>query len=337
MSTLGCGSERCEECLLRYNNSSFAKLYVKPDRNPQMKIGISLLILLVAIIALVAEAILYFFFGIGAAFSGKISNIGGIAFFFVSAMIMTLTLGVSAPVCAFVETFSKKENIGYKILLWIQGLLFLFLIGVNQIRNHFDAGSEKQNMAQSALGPMKIAPGPFGFSKGMSKSEIEKIIHLKADENHPNRYLTAVVPLPHESFTSYQLTIDPTLGLCSIAAMGEPIVTNSQGDLVKFKYNKLKSALIEKYGAISDDLDKLSQGSFFKSPESWMIALNKGERQLMAWWESNGDRQLGNDLLRVGLSAQAQSIYSGSVLLYYEFLNNDECEKNVEKLISKAL
>lgn len=302
-----------------------------------MKIGTSLLILLLAIIALLAEAVLYFLLGIGAAFSGNISQVGGIAYFFVSVMIMTLALGVTAPVCAFIEASSKKANVGYKILLAIQGVLVLFLVGVHQIRNQFDPGSEKQKLAQSVKSPMKIASGPFGLSKGMSKSEIQKSIRLEANEKYPNRYVTLVVPLPHESFVGYTLLIDPSLGLCSIEAQGKSIQTNSQGDSLRFEFNKLKAILREKYGPISDDVDELKQGSIFQSPGSWMLAMTKGERQLMASWESKGNTQLGNDLSAVALIALADSMYAGTIGIIYEFENAVECKKNLEKVSSKAL
>lgn len=302
-----------------------------------MKIGTSLLILLLAIIALVAEAILYFLFGLGAAFSGNLAQIGGIAYFFVSMMIITIALGISAPICAIIESSIKKENLGYKILFSIQGILILFLVGAYQTLNQFDTGSEKQKRAQSTQIPTKIAPGPFGLSKGMSKAEIQKITGLDLNESSPNQYVTKVVPVPHENFEFYNLMIDPHLGLCIIEAHGKKIQTNSQGDSLRFEFNKMKTVLAEKYGPISDDVDQLKDGSFFKSPGSWMIALNKNERELMAIWENKGDQQLGNELSMVALVAAADSMYAGRLGLVYEFLNNDECKRNQEKIRSKGL
>ena len=184
---------------------------------------------------------------------------------------------------------------------------------------------------------MKVASGPFGLSKGMSKVEIIKITGLDLNERTANQFVTKVVPVPHESFERYTLTIDPVLGLCFIEAQGKTVKTNSHGDALRFEFNKLKTALAEKYGPVSDDVDELKDGSFFKSPASWMIAMNKGERELMSNWENKDGKQLGNDLSAVALIALADSMYAGSVGIVYEFSNKAECKKNQENIRSKGL
>jgi hypothetical protein len=88
-----------------------------------MKIGVGILIFFVALIALVAEIILYFIFGLGAAFSGNVSSVGGIAAFFVWLMIMTVVIGVASPIAALIEQLTKKQNISIYILLPTVGLI----------------------------------------------------------------------------------------------------------------------------------------------------------------------------------------------------------------------
>jgi len=73
-----------------------------------MRLGTSIIIFFLAIIALVAEFVLYMIFGIGAAFSGDISNLSGTVFFFVGLMMMTGVIGVLAPICAVIEMIVKK-------------------------------------------------------------------------------------------------------------------------------------------------------------------------------------------------------------------------------------
>jgi hypothetical protein len=73
-----------------------------------MKFGTAIIIFFVAIIALVAEFILYMIFGIGAAFSGSMSSLAGTAFFFVTLMVLTITTAVLAPICSIIELVLNK-------------------------------------------------------------------------------------------------------------------------------------------------------------------------------------------------------------------------------------
>ena len=92
-----------------------------------MRFGTSLLISLVAVIALVAEVILYFMFGFAAALAGQ--GVGTVAALFFSLMFLTVALGVMAPVCAGIEVLTKKENVGVFILIPSMLLLGLGLVG----------------------------------------------------------------------------------------------------------------------------------------------------------------------------------------------------------------
>lgn len=87
-----------------------------------MKFSVGVIIFFLALIALVAEVILYFMFGIGAAFSGETSAIGGIAAFFVWLMIVTVVAGIAAPISGAIESISKKINLGMYIFVSITGL-----------------------------------------------------------------------------------------------------------------------------------------------------------------------------------------------------------------------
>ena len=91
-----------------------------------MKFSIGIVIFLLALIALVAEVILYFIFGIGAAVSGSTESVIGLAAIFVWLMIMTAAAGVTAPIAGLIENVTKKENLG----LWIfAGVLLLTGLG----------------------------------------------------------------------------------------------------------------------------------------------------------------------------------------------------------------
>ena len=93
-----------------------------------MKLATSIIIFFLAILALVAEFILYMIMGMGSAFSGDMSALEGTAFFFVSLMILTAVTGVIAPVSALVELVVKKENIGLYIMLSVLGFVAIGLV-----------------------------------------------------------------------------------------------------------------------------------------------------------------------------------------------------------------
>lgn len=233
--------------------------------------------------------------------------------------------------CLFRETAMRKAFL--MMLAVVSSSMLVLLSGCSKNL----PASEKLKQAENIQNPIKIASGPFGFSKGMSKDEIQKIIHLDLKQVSFDDYVTTVVPIPHNSMESYHMRIDPNLGLCSMEAHGKTIQTNPQGESLRFAFNKMKKALAEKYGPVSDEVDLVKEGSFFKSPGSWMIALNKKERELMAIWQNKADHQLGNDLSAVALIAAADTMYSGNFGLVYEFLNIDECNKNHEKAMSNGL
>ncbi len=93
-----------------------------------MSIGLSIVIFFISIIALLAEIFLYFIFGMGAAFTGDMTSLTGVALLFGILMILTLTTGILAPICAIVEAIAKKKNLAYWLLLSLNGFLFVIIL-----------------------------------------------------------------------------------------------------------------------------------------------------------------------------------------------------------------
>lgn len=90
-----------------------------------MNIAVGLIVFFISLITLVAEFILYFIFGIGASFSGGISTLEGIAFFFVGLMVLTAAIGFFYPVLAIIATITKRKDLCTKSFLIILGLIFV--------------------------------------------------------------------------------------------------------------------------------------------------------------------------------------------------------------------
>jgi len=148
-----------------------------------MKFLTSIIIFFIAIIALVAEFILYMIFGIGAAFSGDVSSLALTAFFFVSLMILTVATAVLAPICSVIEFVinkfvdlskikQKKENklidlflkdIGTSILIIFLLLIFIFLLvfglaGMNKVSELDKTVNTTQQADTSVISTSKVNP-----------------------------------------------------------------------------------------------------------------------------------------------------------------------------------
>ena len=93
-----------------------------------MKFGTSIMIFFLAIVALVAEFIMYLIFGLGTVFSGDLTTLSGTVFFFVSLMVLTAATGVLAPICALIELIVRKKNIGVYTMVSILGLILIGLV-----------------------------------------------------------------------------------------------------------------------------------------------------------------------------------------------------------------
>jgi hypothetical protein len=115
-----------------------------------MKLGTSILIFFLAMIALVAEFILYMIFGFSFAMINDWNSLDGVAFFFGSLVILTIATGIIAPISAVVEMLIKKKNIGYKILLYtdITILILLFMANCSQ-KSHNEVSSKKNDSLES--------------------------------------------------------------------------------------------------------------------------------------------------------------------------------------------
>lgn len=120
-----------------------------------MGFGISILIFFVSLIALVAEFILYMFLGMGAAFtSSDLSQMSGIAFFFVGLMVLTIVTGILAPFCAILGALCKNKKVAsgsLGVLVLLIGLLYFIAmpISMNSIPQSTN-GKTEQSLSVNA-------------------------------------------------------------------------------------------------------------------------------------------------------------------------------------------
>jgi hypothetical protein len=156
--------------------------------------------------------------------------------------------------------------------------------------------------------------GPFGFSKGMSLAQIQKLVgKIKKEED--GVYSTTKVPTPNASFQDFILYIHPSLGLVKILAISKDIETNGSGENFRNKFNEVAASLEKQYGR-GEKLDYLKKGSLLGEPKDWMKSLLKKDRSLQVFWEGT---KFPDNILAIVLRADAESENAGIISLCYEF------------------
>jgi hypothetical protein len=137
-----------------------------------MKPSTGIIIFFLSILALVAEFILYMLVGVGAAMSGDARSVPGLAFFFVSVMVLTGAAGVLAPICALIELVTKRKNLSYGIMFPVLGLLALglgvFYAKVSEVAR--TTGARASSGGQPAVAGDQQAGG---WKLNYSRSEID--------------------------------------------------------------------------------------------------------------------------------------------------------------------
>ena len=122
-----------------------------------MNIGIGAIVFLVSFIALLAEFILYFIFGFGASFSGNISTLEGVAFFFVGLMVLTGAIGFLYPLFAIIATVTKRKSLCIRLFILILGIIFIgyFFIFPALIKKVKTVAASKQDKVEKLVNTEK--------------------------------------------------------------------------------------------------------------------------------------------------------------------------------------
>lgn len=126
-----------------------------------MKIGTSIIIFFLAIIALVAEFILYMIFGIGVAFEDA-SALPATAFFFVGLMVISGAAGVLAPLSAVLGMIIKNQKLSLKVYLGLLGLILVGMVafGIFGTKSVNTAITEKSTETLKSTSPTISNPTP---------------------------------------------------------------------------------------------------------------------------------------------------------------------------------
>lgn len=135
-----------------------------------MKFGTSLIIALLAVVALAAELVLYFVMGVGTALTGGgASALGATAFVFMGLMILTAATGILAPLCALAELVTKWHNLGAYLL----AILLLLIGGGLIIRGATMTSEFTRRSADLASTSATEADGPVARDAKLEAARIQ--------------------------------------------------------------------------------------------------------------------------------------------------------------------
>lgn len=132
--------------------------------------------------------------------------------------------------------------------------------------------------------------GPFGIDMGMSINEITKV--CKAAPKHLQDDIYEITPpKTNDLFAKYIVRIDSDYGVYWLKAIGKDIYTNGYGDRLISTFNLLVESIRKTYGEESYKKDDLKEGSIWSDPQYFMVALEKGDRELYAMWSKLFEEQ----------------------------------------------
>jgi hypothetical protein len=170
-----------------------------------------------------------------------------------------------------------------------------------------------------------VFAGPFGIQFGMSLEEIRQISSTPP-QNIENDWYRITPPNTHELFETYHVQIHPTFGVYFIQAISRNINTNSHGTELIGQFNNIVSSIERIYG---DYLlrDSLNPESVFNRSQDFMFTLQRGDRELVAFWHREEGSTLPDDILEIIVGAEARNSSRGFIILEYYSIKFDTIEE----------
>ena len=177
----------------------------------------------------------------------------------------------------------------------------------------------------------------FGIPAGISLAELsdligkENIVDLKK-----SFYSILKVPKTNRYFEVYYAIIDDEYGLVKFIAATRENESSAFGDELKNDFNKIKDLVTQKYG-IPKFYDYLKAGSYWDSPQYYMMSIYKKDRILSANWENKAKSKLPyKNIDIIGLTVDAPTLNSYKIEIAYEFSNFDKYYKKASKTESDS-
>lgn len=182
------------------------------------------------------------------------------------------------------------------------------------------------SLALLSAGQAAIA-GPFGVDMGM---KVEKLGEPESILS-TGYYHFATMPKSHPAFEGYVVQATPEQGVCWIKAVGLDIPTNEDGTELRAGFEEMRVKLQRVYGK-HDMTNHLDPESIWNEPEDFMAGILFDERVYIADWSSEYGSTLDDNLIKVGLLAEATENTIGYYSVEYYFENHELCDAEVEAI-----
>jgi hypothetical protein len=169
--------------------------------------------------------------------------------------------------------------------------------------------------------------GPFGFTAGMSREQIIKLVgasairKLPVSMTDPNYFALSTAPIPNPAFESYALTVSPTQGLVRLAAIGVTLETGDTGAELQTAFHGVVSAISRKYGEAKVYDTCSGNSTECDNSEFWMMSLKSKNRELIALWIL---KQPVNGVTAIEAMVNYTTMNSGYIDVQYEFIGFDQ-------------
>lgn len=169
--------------------------------------------------------------------------------------------------------------------------------------------------------------GPFGVDMGMPLDGLGK----PESELSTGYYHFVSLPKSHPAFEGYVVQATPRQGVCWIKAVGLDIPTNEDGTELKAGFEDMRGKLQRIYGQ-HDRVDVLDPDSIWNEPEDFMAGILFDDRVYLADWSESYGSTLPDNLIKVGLLAEATENTIGYYTVEYYFENHELCDREIEEI-----
>jgi hypothetical protein len=185
---------------------------------------------------------------------------------------------------------------------------------------------------ESPVKALSTYDGPLGLSSEVTLDELTRRFGFTETKLGSHIY-KGIPPKPIDDFDYYIAVVSKNHGLCKVIAKREYKNVNGHGDQVKAAVDFYRDLLIEKYGAVSDTYDFITNDTIKRNPEFWMMGLKEETVFYSFFWTNKKGRQtpLPNKLSSVSVAPNGLSTSSALVEISYEFENFSECTKEFKK------
>jgi hypothetical protein len=178
--------------------------------------------------------------------------------------------------------------------------------------------------------PAQTLARGFGIQQGTSIEELDVVEDLGT-----GRYVVNV-PSPHSEFESYVVWASDSHGVCLVRGLGKDHDNDRYGQSVRAAFDKLESALEERYGDFRKG-NFLNAGALWDETDEWVMAIRQSERVYQSVWDAQYGSDLPDSIIEIILNVDALSSSSAWIGLQYRLANFDECQQKLETLDSQGL